>query len=98
MSYRQKEKAKTLKDRELAIEHLKETIKLDEDKAKEHEKAAKSHGYDPEYNKAHAKEHKADAKGAKKLMKAYVKINKKKSGSYDSDTVKKAINSRGGVN
>ncbi len=89
MSYRQKEKAKTLKDRELAIEHLKETIKMDNEKAQDHEKAAKSEGYDPEYNKAHAKEHKEDAKGAKKLMKSYAK-SLKKTGSYDEDTVKKA--------
>lgn len=77
MSYHQKEKAKTKKDKKLAVKHLKLTAKLATMKVKDHLKAAKSKGYTSTYNKAHAKDHAKEAKGAKKLMKAYAKSLKK---------------------
>lgn len=68
----------TAEDKKLSKKHLKETIKFNTKKAKDHEKAAKktSNTESQRFNRAHAENHFAEAKKSKQMLKdgKYIRI------------------------
>lgn len=64
----------TAQGKKLSVAHLKLQIKIDKQKASDHDKLA-TQGIDVPYNEAHSKGHKKDVKDRVKYMK---KVNKLK--------------------
>lgn len=60
----------------LSVKHLKMQIKLDKQKASDHDKLAKKK-IDVAYNEAHSKAHKKDVKERSKYMKKVTKLRVK---------------------
>lgn len=69
-------KPTTSQGKKLSIEHLKLQIKIDKQKAKDHDELAKK-GIDTAYNVAHSKGHKKDVKERAKYMKKVRKLKVK---------------------
>ncbi len=67
---------KTLADHKLSIQHLKERIRFNGKKVKDHEKLM-DHGGSKEYNKEHIKGHENDIKEDSKKIKDRLKSIKK---------------------
>lgn len=66
----------TAPGKKLSIDHLKLQIKIDKQKAADHDKLAKK-GIDTAYNEAHSKGHKKDVKERAKYMKKVMKLKVK---------------------
>lgn len=66
----------TPQGKKLSVQHLKLQIKIDKQKAKDHDDLA-AQGVDVPYNKAHAKGHKKDVKARMKYAKKVAKLKVK---------------------
>jgi hypothetical protein len=69
-------KPATKEGKKLSVEHLKLQIKIDKQKAADHDKLA-AQGIDVPYNQAHSKGHKKDVKDRVKYMKKVTKLKVK---------------------
>lgn len=69
-------KPTTTAGKKLSVEHLKLQIKIDKQKAKDHDELAKK-GIDLSYNQAHSKNHKKEVKDRSKYLKKAMKLKVK---------------------
>lgn len=69
-------KPTTPQGKRLSVDHLKLQIKIDKQKAKDHDNLAKQ-GIDLGYNQSHSKNHKKDVKNRQKYMKKVLKLKVK---------------------